>query len=214
MKTITPWIFIGMFTPVLWAQEAADASAKLREQLRATVTQLRAVQSEAANAQAAQIAAETQNKQLLAKLEALEKSNAALVAKHSQEKVTAEQTIAKLNNKVTEREKRIADYVAALEKWKAGYAQAANIAREKDEKSQTLATQLIEQQRLVADRERKNLALFHTANEILTRFEGYSLGKAIAAKEPFIGTSRVKIESLVEGYKDKILDQRLEKKTP
>ncbi len=41
------------------------------------------------------------------------------------------------------------------------------------------------------------------------RYEGYSLGKALAAREPFIGTTRVKVENLVQGYKDKILDNRI-----
>ena len=60
-----------------------------------------------------------------------------------------------------------------------------------------------------ADRERKNISLFNTAIEILNRYEGYALGKALAAREPFIGTTRVKVENLVQGYKDKILDNRL-----
>ena len=62
----------------------------------------------------------------------------------------------------------------------------------------------------VADRERKNISLFNTANEILDRYENYSLGKALQAREPFIGTTRVKVENLVQGYHDKILDNRIQ----
>ena len=62
----------------------------------------------------------------------------------------------------------------------------------------------------VADRETKNIALFNTSTEILDRFESYALGKAISAREPFIGTTRVKVENLVQGYKDRILDNRIE----
>ena len=64
-------------------------------------------------------------------------------------------------------------------------------------------------ERRVADRETKNLALFMTANEILTRYEEFSLGNALRAKEPFIGLTRTKLENLVQDYQDKILDQRV-----
>ena len=53
------------------------------------------------------------------------------------------------------------------------------------------------------------MALFNTAIEILDRFQNYALGKALQAREPFIGTTRVKVENLVQGYKDRILDNRI-----
>ncbi len=59
----------------------------------------------------------------------------------------------------------------------------------------------------------KNVSLFNTANEILDRYESYALGKALGAREPFIGTTRVKIENQVQGYKDRILDQRIQAPT-
>ena len=35
------------------------------------------------------------------------------------------------------------------------------------------------------------------------------VGKALAAREPFVSTTRVKVENQVQGYKDKILDNRI-----
>ena len=64
-------------------------------------------------------------------------------------------------------------------------------------------------QRKVEDDERRNLALFKLANEILTRYEDFSLGNALAAKEPFTGLTRTKLENLVQGYQDKIVAQRV-----
>ncbi|MEY3896640.1 MAG: hypothetical protein RLZZ214_2160, partial [Verrucomicrobiota bacterium] len=55
---------------------------------------------------------------------------------------------------------------------------------------------------------------FNTSNEILVRYENYALGKALGAREPFIGTTRVKIENLVQGYKDRILDNRISAQKP
>ena len=57
------------------------------------------------------------------------------------------------------------------------------------------------------DRELKNLELYKTGREILTRYEKFGLGDAIGAKEPFVGLSRVKLENLVQDYKSKLLNQ-------
>jgi hypothetical protein len=68
--------------------------------------------------------------------------------------------------------------------------------------------QIILLQRTVADRETKNAELFKIGNEILNRYEKYSLGEALLAKEPFTGITRVKLETLVQDYQDKISDQK------
>jgi hypothetical protein len=46
------------------------------------------------------------------------------------------------------------------------------------------------------------------SNEILTRYEKFSLGEALAAREPFIGLTRVKLENLTQDYSDKISKQQ------
>ena len=124
------------------------------------------------------------------------------------------ESIATLNDKLADREKRIVQFSEALEKWKTGYQKAAEVARTKEDERAKLASEAIVLKRTIADREAKNIALFNTSNEILDRFENYALGKALSAREPFIGTTRVKVENLVQGYKDKILDNRISAATP
>ena len=209
MKFITILLLGGFLTSSGHAAEAADPTQKLREQLRSVMLQLRTAQTEAANAQTAQAAADKKATDLTAKIAELEKRNATLVKQSSTDKAIADESIATLNGKLAEREKRIAQYTEALAKWKAGYETAATLARTKEDERAKLAAEIIGHQRTIADRERKNIALFNTANEILNRYEGYALGKALAAREPFIGTTRVKVENLVQGYKDKILDNRI-----
>ena len=193
----------------LHAAEAADPSQKLREQLRATLLQLRTCQNDAANAQAAQTASEQKNKELTGNIADLEKRNATLAKQSNADKAISEEAVATLNKQLAGRDKRIAEYTEAFEKCKTAYQEAAGLARAKEEERAKLAGEIVIYQRTVADRERKNIALFNTANEILGRYEGYALGKALAAREPFIGTTRVQIENLVQGYKDKILDNRI-----
>jgi chromosome segregation ATPase len=193
----------------LHAAEEADPSIKLREQLRSTMLQLRTSQVEAANAQALQAAAEAKSKELDAKIADLEKRSAAMAKQANAEKIAAEESIATLNNKLTDREKRIIQLNEALAKWKDGYNIAAAVARTKEEERAQLASEAIALKRTVADRETKNIALFNTSTEILERYENYALGKALSAREPFISTTRVKVENLVQGYKERIVENRI-----
>jgi hypothetical protein len=197
------------FSASLHAAEDADPSVKLREQLRSTMLQLRTSQVEAANAQALQAAAEAKSKELEGKIADLEKRSAAMAKQANAEKIAAEESIATLNNKLADRDKRIIQLNEALAKWKDGYNKAAAVARTKEEERAQLASEAIVLKRTVADRETKNIALFNTSTEILERFENFALGKALGAREPFISTTRVKVENLVQGYKDRIVENRI-----
>lgn len=195
--------------PLLHAAPEADPSVKLREQLKSTLLQLRKVQTDIANAQAAQAAAEAKNKELETQVAALTKKNETLIKDAALAKTKSEQDIAKLNEKIADKDKRIAQYDQALNQWKEGYQKAAAIARTKEEERAALASEVVSLKHTIADRERKNIALFNTANEILDRFQNYALGKALSAREPFISTTRVKVENLVQGYQDKIVANRI-----
>jgi uncharacterized coiled-coil protein SlyX len=152
---------------------------------------------------------ESKSKDLEGKIADLEKRSAAMAKQANAEKIAAEESIATLNNKLADRDKRIVQMNEALAKWKDGYNKAAAVARTKEEERAQLASEAIVLKRTLADRETKNIALFNTSTEILERFENYALGKAITAREPFISTTRVKVENLVQGYKDRIIDNRI-----
>ncbi len=207
-------LLILLSTNGLSAQEAPDPSVKLREQLRGVTLQLRSAQTESANAQAVAAAAEQKLKNLSVKIEDLEKRNTTLVKQANTDKASTAESIEILEKKVVHRDKSLLLHKEALTKWKDGYGKAAAVATTKEDERAQLAAQLIASNRTLADRERKNIALFNTANEILDRYESYSLGKALQAREPFIGTTRIKVENLVQGYKDKILDNRIQAKKP
>lgn len=190
-----------------FAQDA-EGEAKLREALRATALQLRTEQTERANAQAGQAAAEARNEALLNELAQANERHTTLVKRASEDKAAADQTIATLNARTESLEKRLAEYEQALAQWKAGYEKAAAVAQLRESERAVLAAESARLKNTVADRERKNVALFNTASEILDRYEGHSLGKAIAAREPFIRTTRVQLENLVQDYRNQILDNR------
>jgi len=116
-----------------------------------------------------------------------------------------------LTKKTDAQEKELADTKEALAKWKAGFDQLTTDAKKSESERVRLAGENVLLQRKVEDRERKNLELWRLGNEILTRYEKFGLGDALAAREPFTGISRVKLENLVQDYKDKVDDQRVKK---
>lgn len=205
-------LLLLLSTAALHAAEEPDPTLKIREQLRAVTLQLRTAQTESANAQAAAAAADQKSKDLTTKLADLGKRNDTLIKQAATDKTAAAGTIATLETKVADRDKSLALHKQAIEQWKQGYQKATASANTREQERAALAAGLTTTRNTLADRERKNIALFNTATEILDRYENYSLGKALQAREPFIGTTRVKVENLVQGYKDRILDNRIEAK--
>jgi chromosome segregation ATPase len=205
-----PTLLFFIFALPLHAADEVDPTIKLREQLRSVMLQLRTAQTDAANAQAEKAIADKKAEEQAAKITELDKRYAALIKQNAADKTASDETIAKLNNKVAEREKRLAEITANRDEWKAGYQKAAAVARTKEDERATLASEVVVNKRTIADLQTKNVSLFNTSNEILDRYESYALGKALGAREPFIGTTRVKIENQVQGYKDKVLDNRIQ----
>ena len=153
--------------------------------------QLRTAQNDRAVLQASQAENEVKLKKLTAQVEALTKE--ATVA----EKAKADQ------------QAQLAKFKEALQNWEVAYKQAVEIANAKETARSNLANNVMALERQVADQKSRNAAMFRTANEILTRYERFGLGEALAAKEPFVGVTRVKLENLIQDYEDKLVDQRI-----
>jgi len=192
-----------LFASVLPAAEpAADGSAALRAALRDKTQQLLTAQSDLAALQAGQAAMAEETKAVTAKYEALKKQ---IVA----DRTASDKSVATLTAQLEKQKQLSAQLNEALEKAKGEGEKSAQAARLAETQGAALSKENIVLQRSIADREAKNLALFLVANEILTRYEEFSLGNALRAKEPFVGLTRTKLENLVQDYQDKILDQRV-----
>ena len=51
--------------------------------------------------------------------------------------------------------------------------------------------------------------MYEIGTEILNRYAKFGLGTAITAREPFIGITRARLESLVEDYSGQLATQRI-----
>jgi chromosome segregation ATPase len=190
MKTKT--ISIALFSLLVATANADDA--RLKQMLQTLTGRLRAAETERNTLVSDKAQLEQEKKTLTAKVDSLNKQVAA-------DKAQLDQMEAK--------QKELDDTKDSLAKWKAAYEQIQTAAQKSEAERAKLGSESIILRRKLDDRERKNLELFKTANEILTRYEKFSLGEALSAREPFTGITRVKLENLVQGYQDKIADQRV-----
>lgn len=176
--------------------------AKLRDALRNTMLKLRDAQGQVATAQAAQIAAEDKIKELTTKSESLTKDL-------MNERNTSANMIAGLNTKIEDRDKTIAGLQATVQKWKKSYAEVTAFAAKKESERAKQEARALKLDREVASQKVKNLEMYKAGMDTLDRYEKFGLGDALLAREPFIGTTRVKFQNLIQDQADKITDARI-----
>ena len=186
----------------LFAADAApSAEAQLRDAVKNLMRQLQTAQTDLATAKAAADQAADQVKGDEAKI-------ALLIKNAKEDKAAADKVAADLNTKLDNAAKDLEKVKAELETTKAARDTASALVATKEAERAKLEEANNVLTRTAADRETRNVALFKVANEILERYEKFSLGEALAAKEPFVGNTRTHLQNLVQDYKDKILDQR------
>ncbi len=184
------------------AEGPESGDARLREALRSVTLQLRAAETERASLQAAQTTLTAEKKAAEERFEVLRKQTVA-------ERTATDQTLAGLKAQLGARDAELVQLKEALAQAQAAHQQAAALVKTREAERARLATDIVVLERKVADREAKNLALHRIGNEILTRYEKFGLGEVLAAREPFVGATRTRLENLVQDYQDKLADQRV-----
>lgn len=202
LRHLVPWLLTILFSSGMLkaADQTNSPEERLRGMLRSTMLQLRDAQNQVATLQSAQAESDKEKKALSDRLDELTKQAAA-------DKDAATKAIADLNTKVTDQNTLVTQLKDALDKWKEAYNKAVEVANTKEAQRAKFESQAILLQRRVENDEAKNLALYKLGKEVLDRYEKFGLGTAITAREPFVGTTKVKLENLVQDYSDKLLDQ-------
>jgi len=211
MRKVTLLTFLALGPFLALSMQAADkvdpAQQKMREMVRNTMIQLRDANAKLATAQAAQADAEEKNKGLQSDLEALTKKSTA-------EKRAADQTIDDLKTKLAADDLQINHLTESLAKWKFGYAKLADYAKATEGKRAELASKIILLDRRIAEQQVKNAEMYRLGNEVLDRYAQFGLGTAISAREPFVGITKVKFQTLLQDYQNKLTDQTIKSSDP
>ncbi len=205
-------LLIASFILLSGVSQAQDESSvveqRLRDSLKSIAVRLRNAETDRANLQAAQAQSEITIKQQAAELDELKKKLTALTKQSAADQDAARKSIDGLNAKIEVTQSENTALKTEIVKWKDGFNKAAAIARAKESERAQAVTKAVVLERTVADRERQNLELFNTGLEILERYKNFGLGKALLAREPFTGNTKVKLQTLVQDYAAKLEDNR------
>jgi uncharacterized protein (DUF3084 family) len=166
---------------------------RLRDAVRSMTGQLRALEDQRAQAQA--------------KLSQAEKEKTLAVQAAGKLKDQLKEAQQQLRDAVDEFNKRLANRDEALEKWKAAYAQAADVAREKDALRAKFEEEAGTFKARTRSCEAKNRQLLKVSGEVLAAYRDLTPLDEAVIKEPLIGIAKVGHENQVQCYQDKILDQ-------
>jgi len=182
---------------------------RMRDTLRTTMTQLQTSEAEKATLQTQLAESDQKNKDLEARIAELNKKFDAQTKQMVTDKTASEKSISDLNFSLANRDREVARLNESLVNWKKGYDKAVAQIQKSEAQRAEYAAKAVAADRKVAERERQNLELYNTGKEILTRYENFGLGGALLAREPFVGTARVKLQNQVQDYRDKLQDQKV-----
>ena len=186
----------------VFAADPSPAEARLREALRNTLLQLRTAQNENAALQVAKGELDQKNKEQQTQIKQLADNLAA-------DKDASGKTIANLNAQFATQGGELAKVKTTLSQTEAALRKTAALAQTTEAERARLAAETIVSNRTIADQKVKNAELYKLGREILLRYEKFGLGDVIGAKEPFVGTQRVKLETYVQDFQDKLSDQKI-----
>jgi chromosome segregation ATPase len=184
------------------AEGEEDVANKLREALRNTMLQLRDSQNQVATLQATDVANSQKLKDLEGKIDTLTKQAIA-------DRNTSANMVAELNAKLEEQRGVLISFQSAIEKWKKSYSQVTALAQKKEAERAKLEAKSIRLERQVEDQRLRNIKMYDVGLEIIDRYEKFGLGDAILAREPFVGSTRVKFQNLIQNDQDKLADQKI-----
>jgi len=184
---------------------AADPEVEaLREQLRATVLQLRELQDQQAAAAPAAPAASPDVTGLKSKLAAAQgaarRSAAALAG------VQASLTKAQADNAVLT--SAAAAQASELEKFRTAYNQSTEAGRDLSAERDRLKAQLALTSNIAVACQAKNTRLIAFAEDLLVAYRKVGFGQVLAAREPVLGLRRVQLENIAQDREDTIRANR------
>lgn len=105
---------------------------------------------------------------------------------------------------------RLEERNQTLEKWKEAYTEAATVARTKDSERAKFEAESKNFKASTRACTLKNKELVKVGRELLTRYEGVTFVDTAIASEPLIGIRRAEIQSLLQDYGDKVLNQKVD----
>jgi chromosome segregation ATPase len=193
MKTRFVWLGLGLL--IATGAHAEGMEERLRTQLRSTTQQLQALQTQQAQASAAQLAAQNEAKAAQAQIKQL-------TAELAKTKGVAEQLAGQQQSLHSQAQAQVAASAEQTGKFKKAYDELLVMARAKEAERSKLQAQLAERDTQVQQCSVKNQQMYGVAKQILTAYENIDVAEVMKIRQPFAGSARVKFDELAQGFGD------------
>jgi chromosome segregation ATPase len=191
----TRFVLLGLGLLIATGASAEGMEERLRTQLRSTTQQLQALQSQQAQASAAQLAAQNDAKAAQAQIKQLS-------AELAKAKGVAEQLAGQQQSLHSQAQAQVAASAEQTGKFKKAYDELLVMARAKEAERSKLQAQLAERDTQVQQCSVKNQQMYGVAKQILTAYENIDVAEVMKIRQPFAGSARVKFDELAQGFGD------------
>ncbi|WP_285415388.1 DNA repair protein [Pseudomonas sp. efr-133-TYG-5] len=189
------WLGLGLL--IATGASAEGMEERLRTQLRSTTQQLQALQSQQAQASAAQLAAQNEARAAQAQIKQLS-------AELAKAKGVAEQLAGQQQSLHSQAQAQVAASNEQIGKFKKAYDELLVMARAKEAERSKLQAQLAERDTQVQQCSVKNQQMYGVAKQILTAYENIDVAEVMKIRQPFAGSARVKFDELAQGFGDEL----------
>ncbi|MFJ4497045.1 DNA repair protein [Pseudomonas atacamensis] len=193
----TRFLALGLGLLIATGANGEGMEERLRTQLRSTTQQLQALQSQQAQASAAQLAAQNEAKAAQAQIKQL-------TAELAKAKGLAEQLAGQQQSLHSQAQAQVAASAEQTGKFKKAYDELLVLARGKEAERSKLQAQLAERDTQVQQCSAKNQQMYGVAKQILTAYENIDVAEVMKIRQPFAGSARVKFDELAEGFGDEL----------
>ncbi|MED7666288.1 DNA repair protein [Pseudomonas moraviensis subsp. stanleyae] len=193
----TRFLALGLGLLIATGASAEGMEERLRTQLRSTTQQLQALQSQQAQASAAQLAAQNEAKAAQAQIKLL-------TAELAKAKGLAEQLAGQQQSLHSQAQAQVAASAEQTGKFKKAYDDLLVLARGKEAERAKLQAQLAERDTQVQQCSAKNQQMYGVAKQILSAYENIDVAEVMKIRQPFAGSARVKFEELAQGFGDEL----------
>ena len=188
-------LLLGLGFFIAQGASAEGMEERLRTQLRSTTQQLQVLQSQQAQASAAQLAAQNEVKAAQAQIKQLS-------AELAKTKGLAEQLAGQQQSLHSQAQAQVAASNEQTGKFKKAYDELLVLARAKETERSKLQAQLAERDTQVQQCSVKNQQMYGVAKQILTAYENIDVAEVMKIRQPFAGSARVKFDELAQGLGD------------
>ncbi|PAW49406.1 DNA repair protein [Pseudomonas moraviensis] len=189
------WLGLSFF--IAQGAQAEGMEERLRTQLRSTTQQLQTLQSQQAQASAAQLAAQNEAKAAQAQIKQL-------TAELAKARGVAEQLAGQQQSLHNQAQAQVAASSEQVGKFKKAYDELLVMARAKEAERSKLQAQLAERDTQVQQCSVKNQQMYGVAKQILSAYENIDVAEVMKIRQPFAGSARVKFDELAQGFGDEL----------